>query len=169
MEKSNTKIIIIDLKFTKYKRNNVVLISATITQTHIKSNIQRMRGQPLIISIDGKITFMNHNIFINTIHFLKTIFKEKPDQLNVILDELYQSMETKISNLTKSYLTNYLNYNNQTVVDKNILLRLDFKNIMLNMTAYNVYNNNVFYLKLVNFSNNKMISNYKLGYINKNG
>jgi hypothetical protein len=54
------------------------------------------------------------------------MFIEKTNQLNVILDEIHQNIETKTLNLTKSYL----NYNDQTAIillwndsmDKNILL-----------------------------------------------
>jgi hypothetical protein len=65
--------------------------------------------------------------------------------------------------LTKSYLINYLNYNNQTAVillwndssmDKNILFGLGINNIIINIIIIN---------------NNKIISNHKLSHINKNG
>lgn len=87
-------------------------------------------------------------------------------------------METKTSNLTKNYLKNNLNFNNQNAIillrngssGRNILLRLGFnKNIILNMTAYDTDNNNIFYLKLINFQSNEIILSHKLGYIIKNG
>lgn len=73
---------------------------------------------------------------------LLKIFQKKTDQLEVILNELNLAMETKTSNLTRNYLKNYLNFNNQNAIillwngssDKNILSRLGFNaNIMLNI------------------------------------
>jgi len=72
-------------------------------------------------------------------------------------------MGTKTSNLTKNYLKNHFNFNNQNSIillwngrsDKNILLRLGFNtHIMLNMIAYDTDNNKIFYLKLTNFQSN---------------
>jgi len=137
-----------------------------------------MRGRPLIISPDGTIKLMDNHSHMKTRDLLLKIFEKKPDQLEVILNELNLSMETKSSNLTKNFLRNYLNFNNQNAIillwngssDKNILLRLGFnKNIMLNMTAYDTDNNKIFYLKLINYQNNEIILSHKLGFIIKNG
>lgn len=137
-----------------------------------------MRGRPLIISPDGRISLMNNYSYMKTRDLLLKIFEKKPDQLQVILNELNLAMETKTSNLTRNYLKNYLNFNNQNAIillwngnsDKNILLRLGFTtNILLNMTAYDTFNNKIFYLKLINFQSNEIILSYKLGYIIKNG
>lgn len=177
-QKPENKIIIIDFEFTNYRRTDLILISAAISQTHTKSEIKRLRGRPLIISPDGRITLMNNYTYLKTRDLLLKIFEKKPDQLQVILNELNLAMETKTSNLTKNYLKNYLNFNNQNSIillwngssDKNILLRLGFNtHIMLNMTAYDTDNNKIFYLNLINFQSNKIILSYKLGYIIKNG
>ena len=40
---------------------------------------------------------------------------------------------------------------------------------MFNLTAYDEYNNKIFYLKLINYKNNKLIFVYNLGYVNKKG
>jgi len=137
-----------------------------------------MRGRPLIISPDGSIKLMDNHSYMKTRDLLLKIFEKKPDQLQVILSELNLSMETKTSNLTKNFLRNYLNFNNQNAIillwngssDKNILLRLGFnKNIMLNMTAYDTDNNKIFYLQLINYQSNEIILIYKLGFIIKNG
>jgi len=76
-------------------------------------------------------------------------------------------------------LRNYLNFKKQNAVillwngstDKNILTRLGINdNILVNMTAYDDNNNNrIFYLKLINFSNNEIILLHKLENVNKNG
>ena len=177
-QKPKNKIIIIDFEFTNYQRTDLIHISAALSQTHIQSKIERMRGRPLIISPDGRITLMNNYTYLKTRDLLLKIFEKKPDQLQVILNELNLAMETKTSNLTKNYLKNYLNFNNQNSIillwngssDKNILLRLGFNtHIMLNMTAYDADNNKIFYLKLINFKSNEIILNHKLGYITKNG
>jgi len=136
-----------------------------------------MRGRPLIISPDGRIQLMNNHSYIKTRDLLIKNFAKKPDQLQVILNELNLSMETKTSNLNKNCLRNYINFNNQNAIillwngitNKNILLRLGFNtNIMLNMTAYDNDNNKIFYLKLINFQNNEIILIHKLGFIIKN-
>ena len=40
---------------------------------------------------------------------------------------------------------------------------------MFNTTAYDIDNNRIFYLKLLNFQSNEIILTHKLGYIIKNG
>lgn len=54
-----------------------------------------MRGRPLIISPDGRISLMNNYSYIKTRELLLNIFENKPDQLQVILNELNLAMETK--------------------------------------------------------------------------
>lgn len=177
-QKPKNKIIIIDFEFSNYQRTDLILISAAISQTHVKSEIIRLRGRPLIISSDGRIRLMNNYSYIKTRDLLLKIFEKKPDQLQVILNELHLGMKAKTSNLTTSFLKNYLDFNNQNAIillwngnsDKTILQRLGFNtNIILNMTAYDTDNNRVFYLKLINFQSNEIILNHKLGYIIKNG
>ncbi|KAE9522895.1 hypothetical protein AGLY_016706 [Aphis glycines] len=75
-----------------YQRTDLILISTAIAQTHVKSEIIRLRGRPLIISPD------------------------KPDQLQVILNELHLAMKSKTSNITTSFLKNYLDFNNQNAI-----------------------------------------------------
>lgn len=154
-----------------------MLISGAISQSHFKSDIKRLRGKPLIISTNNEIMLMNPFIYKKTRNLLLKIFSNKPDKLNAVLNELDQSMGSSTSNLTKNYLKNYLNFNNKNIIillwngssDRNILLRLGFNNIMLNLTAYDNYNNKCFYLNLYNFNNKYLISVYKIGYVNKNG
>lgn len=177
-QQPENKIIIIDFEFSNYQRTDLVLISGAISESQITSKIERLRGQPIIISPDGRIRLMDNYSYIKTRDLLLRIFEKKPNQLQVILNELNLAMETKTSNLTKKYLKNNLNFNNQNAIillwngssDRNILLRLGFKkNIMLNMTAYDTNNNNIFYLKLINFQSNEIILSHELGYIIKNG
>ncbi|KAE9521924.1 hypothetical protein AGLY_017658 [Aphis glycines] len=177
-QKPKNKIIIIDFEFCNYQRTDLIFISAAISQTHVKSEIIRLRGRPLIMSPNGRIRLMNNYSYIKTRDLLLKIFEKKPDQLQVILNELHLAMKSKTSNLTTSFLKNYLDFNNQNAIillrngnsDKNILQRLGFNtNIMLIMTAYDTDNNRVFYLKLIYFKSNEIILNHKLGYIIKNG
>lgn len=94
---------------------------------------------------DGRIRLMNNYSYIKIRDLFVKMFEKKPDQLQVILNVLHLSMETKKSNLTTIFLKNYLDFNNQNAIillwnsssDKNILQRLGFNtDIMLNMTAY---------------------------------
>lgn len=115
------------------------------------------------------------NVFTYNEHvsFLKKIFSKKPDQLNSVLLELKKAMSSDF-NLTKDYLISRFNYDSVILTwngstDKQILLRLGFDNKMLNLTAYDSYNNNNYYLNLYNFHNNNIIVSYCLGYVKKNG
>ncbi|XP_029344686.1 uncharacterized protein LOC115033927 isoform X3 [Acyrthosiphon pisum] len=81
IQKPNNKIIIIDFEFTNYQRTDLILISAAISQTHTESKIKRLRGRPLIISPDGRITLMNNFTYLKTRDLLLKIFEKKPDQL----------------------------------------------------------------------------------------
>ncbi|KAE9521900.1 hypothetical protein AGLY_017707, partial [Aphis glycines] len=99
-----------------YQRTDLILISAAISQTHVKSEIIRLRGRPLIISPDGRIRLMNNYSYIKTRDLLLKMFEKKPDQLQVILNELHLAMKSKTSNLTTSFLKNYLDFNNQIAI-----------------------------------------------------
>jgi hypothetical protein len=54
-QKPKNKTIIIDFEFSNYQRTDLILISAAISQTHVKSKVKRLRGRLLIISPDGRI------------------------------------------------------------------------------------------------------------------
>jgi hypothetical protein len=89
----------------------------------------------------------------------------------VILKELENSMRNDlVSNLTSDFLKKCFDYNTlwNGSTDKRILLRLGINCITLNLTAYDEYNNKIFYLKLIDCNNNNLIFVYKLGYIKKN-
>lgn len=130
----------------------------------------------MIISPDGRITVMNKYIYNKTRFFLNKIFNNNPAQLRPILFELEKSMyNTKKSNLNINYLSSIFNSSSiiilwNGVTDRNILIRLGLGNcIMLNISAYDDNNNNIFYLKLINFNTNKNIFINNLGYFKKNG
>ncbi|KAF0710264.1 Uncharacterized protein FWK35_00026831, partial [Aphis craccivora] len=88
-QKPKNKIIIIDFEFSNYQLTDLILISAAISQTHVKSEIIRLRGRSLIISFDGRIRLMNNYSYIKARALLLKIFEKKPDQLQVILNELH--------------------------------------------------------------------------------
>ncbi|KAF0695325.1 Uncharacterized protein FWK35_00033056, partial [Aphis craccivora] len=115
-QKQKNKIIIIDFEFINYQRTDLILISAAISQTHVKSEIKRLRGQPLIISPAGRIRLMNNYSYIKTEDLLLKMFEKKPDQLHFILNELHLAMKTKTLNLTTNFLKNYLDFNNQNAI-----------------------------------------------------
>ncbi|XP_050066624.1 uncharacterized protein LOC126555790 [Aphis gossypii] len=77
-----------------YQRTDLILISAAISQTNVKSEIIRLRGRPLI-SPDGRIRLMNNYSYTKTRDLLLKIFEKKPDQLQVILNELHLAMKSK--------------------------------------------------------------------------
>ncbi|KAF0713782.1 Uncharacterized protein FWK35_00026562 [Aphis craccivora] len=99
------------MKTAKTKINNqrtdLILISAAISQTHVKYEI-RLRGRPLIISSDGRIRLMNNYSYIKT---------------------------RDLNQISFNFLKNYLDFNNQNAIillwngnsDKNILQRLVMK------------------------------------------
>ncbi|KAF0720901.1 Uncharacterized protein FWK35_00028784, partial [Aphis craccivora] len=49
--------------------------------THVKSEIKRLRGRPLIISPDGRIRLMNNYSYIKTRDLLLKMFEKKPDHM----------------------------------------------------------------------------------------
>lgn len=119
---------------------------------------------------------MNQRIYGETKYFLNRIFKNNKSRLNAIINELDTSMKSRsITNLTTSYLKNCFDFNSIIVAwngteDRRILLRLGFTNhIILNLTAYDEYNNHTFYLKLINFNTKEILIIHKLGYVKKNG
>ncbi|KAF0715854.1 Uncharacterized protein FWK35_00025130 [Aphis craccivora] len=85
---------------SNYQRTDLILISAAISQTHIKSEIIRLRGRPLIISSNGRIRLMNNYSYIKTRDLLLKIFEKKPDQL--------QPMKTKTNEIILNHKLGYI-------------------------------------------------------------
>lgn len=116
---------------------------------------------------------MNYHIYEKTKYLLKIVFKNNPIRLDTVLNELEQSMKNNSNNLTVNYLKTH--FNNKSIIlwngstDRSILLRLGIDCIMFNLTAYDEYNNKMFYLKLINYNTKKLIFIHKLEYVNKNG
>jgi len=151
------------------------LISAAYTNYKIndENKIQKLQGKPLIITSQGRTMFMNYYIHEKTKYLLNNVLKNKPLQLESILNELEQSIKNNSNNLSIDFLKKCFNYNSIILwngsSDKRILLRLGINCTMFNLTAYDEYNNKIFYLKFVNYSNNELIFKHKIGYVNKNG
>lgn len=146
---------------------------AVFDYSKINPSVYRLGGKPLIISPNGNTTTMTDPIYREHITDLNRIFRKKQDRLNAVLVELQKAMFSNF-NLAKNYIKSCLRQNSTILMwngstDRQILQRLGFVNDMLNMTAYDVNFNNVYYLNLYDFSNNDLILTYCLGYVNKTG
>jgi len=88
-----------------------------------------------------------------------------------------ESFLVKNGNLDPQFIIRYGNYNNKKPLivtwngntDMEILKSIGIAMPVFNVTCYDTYNNGNFYLQLINTENNKIITQLKLGYINKKG
>jgi hypothetical protein len=106
------------------------------------------------------------------------IFKKKTEIREACLKQLKISIKTSLNTLNPKFIKNYLDKGSKVCViilfcghsDKDILKKLNiYDYTMLNILCYDKNNNQSFYLQLENLKNKKMICEFDLGKIDKQG
>lgn len=165
-----------DFEFTKFKSTSLVLISGAMEQNSEQSAI-KLEGNPLTIHSNGTLIPTTKHDITSLILIIKKVFKNRQDKLLPILKQLDICMESTINNLNSGTILKYINKNNNKPIivtwnghtDKTILNTLGINCTILNLTCYDENNDKIFFLKLANFNNNKLINSKCIGKINKNG
>jgi hypothetical protein len=171
-------IIALDFEFTTLERTSLVLISGAISNVFKEAKVIKLRGNPLLLRKSSNTVIelekSKKNLVIRNI---LRIFKDKPQNATPLLKELNDSFLTKTSNLKTNFIQMYCEHNNRTPIiitwnghtDNEILKRLNIQYSVLSLTSYDIDNNGIFYLQLINLYNKQNIAQIKLGRINKIG
>jgi len=165
-----------DFEFTTIYRTSIVLISGAISNSSYHFKTVKLEGKPLLLPVNQNVRQLNTNEIRKTISAIKLHLKL---ELQVaLLKQLHNSLNTSTNNLNAEYIRRYLAYNNKITIivlwngstDMDILQRLQINNYnLLNMTCYDISNNQHFYIQLITMRNMRVIYEYSLGAYNKIG
>lgn len=109
---------------------------------------------------------MDRQSFEKAVLSIQKIFEKKnPALMYVTLAQIYDSIQTQLNTLNFAALTHYFSkrpgipivifWNGET--DKYLLKRLGLYTVTLNMTTWDVYNDKVFYVRLMDNTDKTII------------
>ncbi|KAF0757755.1 Uncharacterized protein FWK35_00014957 [Aphis craccivora] len=140
--------------------------------------IKKLEGRPLLLPIEEQMRSMKDYELLKAMKDIKRIFKNKPELRDACIEQLQTSIKSSKSTLNTSYIENYILKGNKINVlvtwngssDKIILNRLGITQFqVLNITCYDKYFDQNFFLKLEKFGNKQIIFETEIGTFNKNG
>lgn len=165
-----------DFEFTTIYRTSIVLISGAISNSSYHFKTVKLEGKPLLLSMNQNVRQLNIQEIRKTISVINLYLKL---ELQVaLLKQLHNSLSSSTNNLNAEFIKRYLAYNNKITVivlwngstDMDILNRLQINNYnLLNMTCFDISNNQHFSIQLITMRNMRVIYEYSLGAYNKQG
>lgn len=169
-----------DFEFARWYNQTMVLVSGAMTNYQTSGKIIKLQGRPLVLNHEANFTKLNLKSQKPFIKFISKALKSKPYVLESFLNELQKSITVPIqsSNLNPEYILNYLNKTGKQPIvvfwnganDSEILYRLRISvPFILNITTYNNYGDNQYFLKLFNWEKDELLFCHKIANIDKNG
>lgn len=169
-----------DFEFARWYNQKMILVSGAMTNYQTTENIIKLQGHPLVLSHKANFTRFNLKDKHAFIKYISKVLKNKPYILQSFLNELQKSIAvpTQFSNLNSEYIINYLKKTGKQPIivlwngsnDSEILYRLKISvRFILNITTYNNYGDNQYFLKLVNWEKDELLFCHKVANIEKNG
>jgi len=165
-----------DFEFTTIYRTSIVLISGAISNSSYHFKTVKLEGKPLLLSLNQNVRQLNNQEIRKAISVINLHLKL---ELQVaLLKQLHNGLSTSTNNLNAEFIKRYLAYNNKITIivlwngstDMDILNRLQINNYnLLNMTCFDISNNQHFYIQLITMRNMKVIYEHSLGAYNKQG
>ncbi|KAE9528682.1 hypothetical protein AGLY_012257 [Aphis glycines] len=165
-----------DFEFTVIYGNSIVLISGAISNSSYHFKTVKLEGKPLLLPINQNARRLTNQEIKKVISVIKLY--SRPDLQIALMKQLDNSLSTSTDNLNAEFIKRYLAYNNKMTIivlwngstDMDILERLQINNYnVLNMTCYDVSNNQHFYIQLITMRNMRIIYEYSLGMYHKQG
>ncbi|XP_025202929.1 uncharacterized protein LOC112600014 [Melanaphis sacchari] len=170
------QFILMDFEFTNIYKTSIVLISGAISNSFCHSKTVKLEGKPLLLPVNQNVRQLSNREIRKAISVIKMYLKQ---ELQIaVLRQLHNSINTRTNNLNAEFIKRYLAYNKKITIivlwngstDMAILKRLKINNYnLLNMTCFDVSNDQHFYIQLINMINMKIIYQYSLGMYNKQG
>lgn len=155
-------------------RTSIVLISGAISNTLDNFRLIVLKGRPIVLPKNGPAEALTFIRFKKVIQEAIRIFKDKEEFLILLLSQLHGSMFIRKPNLTRNFITHYLNKVNKTSViiffcgdtDKVILDRLNITEYpMLNMISFDTKNDKHYNVHLSNFKTRELICKVPIAHI----
>jgi len=156
----------------------MVLISGAMSNSLSRFRIKKLEGRPLLLPIEEQMRTMEDYELQKAMKEIKRIFKHKPELRDTCIEQLQTSINSSKSTLNPSYIENYILKGNKINVivtwngssDKTILNRLGITQYqILNITCYDKYFDQNFFLQIEKFGNKQIIFETEIGTFNKNG
>lgn len=169
-----------DFEFTMIDKVDLLLVSGALSSSLDKYRPIKLRGRPLVLTRENKLKMFNHRYKRKVEMEVRRIHKKRPEIVKAFMSQFKESLITKESNLSTTYINRYLNTDDRAPIvvlwngttDRIILDRLRLPNIqtILNITTYSENNDSNFCLKLENLGTGKeVIFNTEIGYQKKEG
>lgn len=167
-----------DFEFSMLDHTNMVLISGAMSNSLDRYRTVKIEGKPLLLTKGRQVKAMSETQVIRAIKEINRIFRNKEDLRVPVLEQMKRSIQTKTSNLGIKYIRKYLEkgktnpiivlWNGST--DREILERLSLGHYkVLEITCYDVDNNQRFYLQLRNIKTKRVILSEEVGHVDKTG
>jgi len=159
-------------------RTSIVLISGAMSNSLDRYRVIKIEGKPLLLTKERQVKQMSETQVIRAIKEITRIFKGKEDLLFPVLDQMRKSIQAKISNMGIKHIKKYfLKGGTEPIIvlwngstDKEILDRLGLGYYkILEITCYDVDNNQRFYMQLKNLTTKQIILSEEIGYVDKMG
>lgn len=157
---------------------SIILISGAMSHSHPDSEVIKINGNPLILYKELNITVPLCKSQQNEVEeTIRREFINNDEKREAILNEFKTSMDKPRTNLTKTDIENYFYQNNKTPLvitydghyEKTILNRLQIFCNILYLNSFDKRNNGIFFLRLINSANKKVLTEINIGYYEKTG
>lgn len=169
-----------DFEFARWYREKIILVSGAMTNYQTTASIVKLQGHPLVLSRKANFTRFDLKDKYAFTKFISKVLRNKPCILKSFLNELQKSIAVPIqsSNLNSEYILTYLKKSGKQPIivlwngnnDSEVLYRLKISApIILNITTYNNYGDNQYFLKLINWGKDELLFCHKIANIEKNG
>uniref|UniRef100_A0A2S2QRM2 Uncharacterized protein n=1 Tax=Sipha flava TaxID=143950 RepID=A0A2S2QRM2_9HEMI len=176
--KTLPKFSVVDFEFALYD-DLLYLISGAISHSDsVENDVTKFEGIPIRIDKDGKTMNMTRREQSKVLSFFRRILAPKKlAQFKAFKMEMDNGFKLCYTNLTRNIIANHFNFENRNNIilvwngstDVIILERLRIWNAVVNLEAYDVYNNGDFFLRLTFLRTKQLIAQVPLGKFYKNG
>lgn len=167
-----------DFEFSMLNKTSIVLLSGALSNSLDRFKICRLEGRPLLLPKNGGVRPISDREIDRAVLEIKRIFRTKLELRDNCLKQLSIGLKSDLKNLNPTKIKNYLDkggvpcalvfWNGST--DRTIVKGLGLGEYpMFNITCYDVKNNQIFFLRLIDMRTSQIIYEFELGSCNKSG
>jgi len=164
-------VSIVDFEFTNLGKNKLILISGAISGSRFGEKVTKIEGRSLILQKGRTVTSEEWKVMV--LHITK-IFKDKPKLMYPLLAQIYDSDHTNQLNLTETHIRDLTATSNGIIVwegssDYTILNYLNIQQRIFSLKGWDVLQNGIFHLQLIDMSTKDIILSHQIGKFDKRG
>lgn len=167
-----------DFEFSMLNRTDIVLVSGAMSNSLDRYRIVKLQGTPLLLTKLHRVETMTLTMINEAVDQCIKYLKNKPDALHPLLDQYRFSLLSDNRNLSVRNIKQYIDKGKLEPVivfwsgstDRDIMRRMGLGGYkMLELIAYDVSNNQEFFLQLKNIKNKEIIVSEGIGNVDKGG